>query len=117
MSWLAARLRSFGYAFSGLSFMLRTQGNAQAHLAVTLAAAAFGLWLGIGRSDWLWLILATALVWIAEALNTALEQLCDVVSPDRHEGIGRAKDISAAAVLAAAAAAATIGAMVFFPYF
>lgn len=115
-SFLAARLRSFGYALAGLAFMLRTQGNAQIHLAVTVIVAALGLWLNISRYDWLWLIAAMALVWIAEGLNTALENLCDVVSPNRHDGIRRAKDVAAGAVLVAAIAAAAIGLTVFLPY-
>ena len=114
--WLSARLRSFGYAFAGLGFMLRTQGNAQVHFAATLAAAALGIGLRVGRNDWLWLIAAMALVWIAEALNTALEHLCDVASPGQHDSVRRAKDVAAGAVLIAAIAAAVIGLAVFVPY-
>lgn len=116
MGWLTARVRSFGFAFAGLAHLLKTQGNAQLHLAATLAVAGLGLWLHISRYDWLWLVAAMALVWITEALNTALEEVCDAVSRAHHPGIGRAKDVAAAAVLLAALAAAVIGAAVFLPY-
>jgi diacylglycerol kinase (ATP) len=114
--FLAARFRSFGFALSGLAFMLRTQGNARLHLVATVAVAGLGAWLGLDAGDWLWLVAAVALVWIAEALNTAIEHLCDVVSPERNGDVRRAKDVAAGAVFLAAIAAAAIGALVFWPY-
>ncbi len=54
-------------------------------------------------------------MWIAEAFNTALEALADAVHPERHEGVGRAKDVAAGGVLVAAIAAAVIGAAIFGP--
>jgi diacylglycerol kinase (ATP) len=55
-------------------------------------------------------------VWSAEAFNTALEQLADALHPERHAGIGRAKDVAAGAVLIAAVGAAVIGVLVFVPH-
>lgn len=116
LTWIAARLRSFGFAFAGLAWMVRTQGNARIHALATVIVAIAGLALRVSGNDWLWLIAAMAMVWISEALNTALEQLCDVVSPGRHEAIRRAKDVAAGAVLVAAMAAAAIGLTVLWPY-
>lgn len=116
LTWIAARLRSFGFAFAGLAWMVRTQGNAQIHALATVIVAIAGLALRVSGNDWLWLIAAMAMVWISEALNTALEQLCDVVSPGRREAIRRAKDVAAGAVLVAAMAAAAIGLTVLWPY-
>ena len=59
---------------------------------------------------------AMALVWVAEAMNTAFEHLCDVVSPEFHASVQRSKDIAAAAVLVCAIAAAILGALTFWPY-
>lgn len=112
----AASLKSFPYAWRGLLFLLRSQPNARIHLLATLAVCGAGLGLGIGLGDWLWLVLAVILVWSAEAFNTALEQLADAVHPERHPGIGRAKDVAAAAVLIAALGAAVIGVLVFGPH-
>ncbi len=75
----AARARSFRYAFAGLRFMLRTQHNAWLHAGATMAVCAAGLVLQITAADWRWLVPAIALVWMAEAMNTAFEHLCDVV--------------------------------------
>lgn len=113
---LPARLKSFVYALSGLGFMLRTQHNAWIHLVATMAVITCGLWLRIDGSDWRWIVLAIALVWAAEIVNTAFEHLCDVVQPEFHISVKTAKDVAAAAVLVAAVAAAIIGALVFLPY-
>jgi diacylglycerol kinase (ATP) len=112
----ADRLKSFRYAFTGLGFMLKTQHNAWVHLAITLVVVGAGLWLGISAVDWRWLIVAIALVWVAETTNTAFEFLCDAVVPNFHTSVEKAKDIAAAAVLICAAAAAIIGVLVFWPY-
>jgi len=113
---IVARIKSFGYAFAGLWFMLRTQHNAWVHLAATLAVATAGFALHITAEDWRWLVVAIVMVWIAEALNTAFEHLCDVVSPEFHIAVKRSKDIAAGAVLICAVGAVMIGAMVFWPY-
>ena len=58
---------------------------------------------------------AIALVWVAEAVNTAIEALADVVTSERHPGIARAKDVAAGAVLLAAIASLVVAALVFVP--
>lgn len=112
----AGRLRSVRYAVAGIAYMLRTQHNAWLHAAASLAVVVVGLALGVSAADWRWLIAAMALVWIAEAMNTAFEHLCDVVSPEFHASVQKSKDVAAGAVLLAAIAAAAIGASVLVPY-
>jgi diacylglycerol kinase (ATP) len=113
---LAARLRSFVYAGRGIRTMLRSQHNAWIHAAATLTVAAAGLTLQISRADYCVLILAVVAVWMAEALNTAFEFLCDVASPEFHPLVEKAKDVAAGAVLLAAIGAALVGILVFAPY-
>jgi len=113
---LTARWKSFGYAFEGLWFLLRTQHNAWIHFAATITVCAAGFALHVSASDWRWMIVAMVLVWFAEGVNTALEQLCDLVSPDYNIAIKSAKDVAAGAVLITAIGAALIGVMVFWPY-
>ena len=115
-AYLAARLRSFGYAFQGLRFLLRNEPNARVHLAATVAVLAGGLALGVTPGDWRWLTLAIGLVWSAEAFNTAVEQLGDLAGPGPNDKVKAAKDVAAGAVLVAAIAAAAIGAVTFLPY-
>jgi diacylglycerol kinase (ATP) len=113
---IADRVRSFGYALAGLGYMLRSQHNAWLHLAITILVCLAGWWLGVTAADWRWLIAAIALVWVAETMNTAFEYVCDVVSPEFHGSVARAKDIAAGAVLICAAGAALIGILTFWPY-
>jgi diacylglycerol kinase (ATP) len=111
---LLYHIRSFGYAISGLKALLLGERNMLVHLLATLAVIAMGLWYRLSTERWCLLLFAIAGVWIAEAFNTALERLCNVVSPERHPVIKQVKDISAAAVLLAAIAAVLAGIGVFF---
>ena len=113
---LAELARSFRYAFSGLAELLRSQHNARVHLFASLLVVIVGLSLGVTRIEWCALLLAMMLVWIAEALNTALEFLCNLVSPDFHPLIKKTKDVAAASVLISAAGAVVIGVLIFLPY-
>lgn len=111
-----ARLKSFSYALQGMLQLVRTQPNARLHLLAAVLVCVAGIYFGLGRAEWLWVTVAIVLVWGAEAFNTALEQLADVLHPEQHPGIGRAKDMAAAAVLIAALGAAVIGMVVFMPH-
>lgn len=113
---IQSRFKSFGYAFSGLGLLLKAEHNAWIHLAATLVVIAVSFALGISVSDWRWIIVAIALVWSAEAFNTAIEGLCDIVSPGFDERIRVAKDVAAGGVLVFALAAALIGALTLGPY-
>jgi diacylglycerol kinase (ATP) len=110
------RIRSSKYAFAGLMRMTRCQHNAWIHLAATGAAIALGVFLKLSRYEWCWIVLAIAIVWTAEALNTAFEFLADAASPNFHPTVKDAKDVAAGAVLITAIAAVIIGAIVFWPH-
>jgi diacylglycerol kinase (ATP) len=69
----------------------------------------------MSAGEWRWLFLAMALVWLAEAFNTAIEKLCDRIEPGFDPAIGRIKDVSAGAVLIASFAAALIGVLTLAP--
>lgn len=112
---LQARLKSVTHAGSGLRELVATEANARIHLAASLAALALGLLLGLEAWEWVAIILAATLVWVAEALNSALERLADAVTRDIHPSIRAAKDMAAGAVLLAALAAAMVGLLVMAP--
>lgn len=107
-----ARLSSLGHAWRGLRMLLRSEANARIHLAATLAVLVAGAALGLNAGEWALLAFAIALVWVAEALNTAIEHLANALHPERHPLIGQAKDIAAAGVLLAAVGAVAIAALV-----
>lgn len=102
IQFLSARLRSIGYALKGIALLIRTQPNAQLHLAATLGAIVVGFFLHLKNWEWVAILLCIGLVWAAEALNTALEFLANEVDTNHRPGIGRAKDVAAAGVLIAA---------------
>ncbi|OAN58325.1 diacylglycerol kinase family protein [Sphingomonas sp. TDK1] len=106
---ISARLKSFRYAIRGLRVLVREEHNARVHLAASLCAVAVGAVLRLSSAEWRWLVLAIALVWLAEAFNTAIEDLCDRICPDFDPAIGRIKDLAAGGVLVATLAAAAIG--------
>jgi len=113
---LKARLNSFRYAFKGIADLFRHTPNARIHLFVTCCVLITGFFLGISRIEWCIIILCIALVFAAEAANTAIEYLTDLVSPEYHQLAGKTKDAAAAAVLLAAIGAAIVGIIIFAPY-
>jgi len=102
-------------ACRGIAHVVRTEPHARAHVAAATAVVGLGLWLRLSPMQWSLIWGAIGLVWVAEALNTAIERLCDAVHPEAHPLIGRAKDAAAGAVLLASAAAAAIGLWVLGP--
>ncbi len=109
------RLQAFRYAFEGLGYLLRTQPNARIHAAATAGVVALGLWLHLGALSWALLATAITGVWVAEAGNTALEAVVDLVSPEIRPAAKAAKDTAAAGVLLAAGGAVAIGLLVLGP--
>ena len=109
-------LTRFRHAARGAATLVATQSNARIHLAVTAAVTLVALALDLSASEWCWLIGAAALVWTAEALNTAIEFLGDATSGGIHHPlVGKAKDVAAAGVLLAAMGAALIGVIILLP--
>ena len=111
------RASSFYYAGRGLADLFRTQPNARIHLALAAGAIALGGYCGLSRGEWIAVAGCIAAVLAAEAVNTALEYLTDLVSPNFHPLAGKAKDAAAAAVLVTAIGAAVVGLLIFAPYF
>jgi diacylglycerol kinase len=96
--------------------MIRCQHNAWIHAVATIVVVAAGFIFQLASTEWCWIILAIALVWTAEALNTAFEFLADVSSPGFHPTVRDAKDVAAGAVLVTAVASAVIGGLIFLPH-
>jgi diacylglycerol kinase (ATP) len=113
-SW-KMRLKSFSYAFKGIGFMFRTQHNSWFQAGFAVMAVFLGFYLKISRLEWLFIILCIGLVFMAEMLNTAIETLVDLVSPEKNEKAGRIKDLAAGSVLVIAFMAFVIGVIIFLP--
>ncbi|MBB3047393.1 diacylglycerol kinase (ATP) [Litorivivens lipolytica] len=110
-----ARLRSFVFAWQGLMTLLREQHNARIHLLALVGVVGLSIWLGLSAQEWALVLLASALVMGFEALNSAVEYLCDRVEPQHDPLIRKAKDVAAAAVLIAALVAAIIALIIYLP--
>jgi diacylglycerol kinase len=110
-----SRLAAFSHAFAGWWYVIRTQRNAWIHTLASLTVVALGLWLELERLAWAILFLAIGLVWLAEFLNTALEAVVDLASPEHHPLARVGKDVGAAAVLIAAVTSLLVGLLVLGP--
>ena len=113
--WLLGLARSFGWAFAGVWHMLRHQRNAQIHSLITILVLVFGVVLRVSAGEWVALVLAIALVLALEAINTALEAVVDLASPQIHPLAKQSKDTAAGAVLIGAIGAAIAGCIIFLP--
>ena len=108
-------LCAFRCAARGIAYAFATQRNLKIQLACALAAVAAGLALGISRAEWLAIVAAITIVAASEVVNTAVESVTDLASPDWHPLARAAKDAGAGAVLLASIGAAVIGLIVFAP--
>lgn len=111
----SSRLASFRHAFAGWWYVLRTQRNAWIHAIISTAVFVVGVWLELDRRDWAIILLTMVAVWMGEFINTALEAVVDLASPDIHPLAKVGKDVGAAAVLIAALAAVLIGLLILGP--
>lgn len=107
---------AFRCAASGIAYAFRSQRNLKIQAAAALLAVAAGLALGIGRADWLAIVLCIIVVAVAEVLNTAIESAVDLASPEWHALARAAKDAAAGAVLLASVGSVVVGLIVFVPY-
>lgn len=113
--FIRSRLKSFRNAFIGWWHVIRSQQNAWIHALATIAVVLMASWLQLGTRDWAVLILTIAMVWTSEFLNTALEIVVDLASPDLHPLAKVGKDVGAASVLIAAGSAVIVGVLIMGP--
>lgn len=108
-------MRSFGYAFEGLATIFRLTPNFWIHVCAAILALVLSVLLRLPPGEIAVVVVAIGVVLIAEAFNTALETMCDLVSPTYHPLVKRVKDVAAAAVLLAAIVAVGVAALLFVP--
>jgi diacylglycerol kinase (ATP) len=113
---IAGRIKSFRHAIDGIVLMLRSQHNAWLHAIASVSVLLFGIYCHLSATEFCWLVIAIMAVWTAEALNTALEFLADVASPEFHPLAKKAKDVAAGAVLISAAGSVVIALLIFGPH-
>ncbi len=112
-SCITKRLRSFIFAFKGIGTVLQTQPNFRIHLAIATIVLITGILIQLTMTEWCIIVVAISLVLSLEMINTALEFLVDLVSPQYAEKAGKVKDLAAGAVLISAIGAAIVGILIF----
>ena len=112
---LSKRLKSFSYAFNGLRILLSEEHNSLIHLVASVIAVLAGVILHISLYEWIAVCFAIGFVFAMELVNTAFENLSDLVSPQQNTSIKVVKDVAAAAVFMAALSALIVGMIVFVP--
>jgi len=105
-----------GYAIEGVLHAAKTQRHLRYHFYAAILVLLVVFILGVTRTEFLIISLAVILVLLAEMLNTAVEATVDLLSPERAEKAGIAKDVAAGAVLITSFGAAVMGAIVLYPY-
>ena len=112
---IESRMNSFSNAFQGIQSMIKMEVNAKIHLAFTVFALVLGYLLHISSTEFIFMIIVMAMVWMAELVNTAIEKSMDIISTDFHPQIKLVKDLSAGAVLVCSLAAIVTGCIIFIP--
>ncbi len=112
---LSKMLRSFRYAGAGFTKLIRSENNFQFHTLAALLVITAGVFSHLKAWEWLVISGCIAAVFTAEAFNTAIEKLCDLISKERKSEIGDIKDIAAAGVLLTALASFVAALVIFIP--
>jgi diacylglycerol kinase len=108
-------VRAFRFAFEGLAYAWRSQPHLRVHAAIGSLAVVVGAGLGLNPAEWAVLLLTITAVLVLEMLNTVVEAVVDLASPERHPLAKIAKDVAAGAVLVAALGSLLVGAALFLP--
>ncbi len=111
------RLGSFKHALNGLKILILEEHNSRIHVFATGIVIALGFILNVSSFEWMILVLCFCLVIALEIINSAIENLCDIVSDDFHPRIKKIKDLSASAVLISAISSIIVGLIIFIPKF
>jgi diacylglycerol kinase (ATP) len=116
INFFSSRFRSFGYAIKGLKEFFSTQLNAWIEIAASLVVIIAGIYFDISANEWLAVIYCIGLVFTAEIINTSIEYLCNLVSPDFNPLVGKVKDLASAAVLVASIISLIVAVVIFWKY-
>jgi len=112
---LLKRLHSFKYAINGLKILIQEEHNSRVHIFVAFITICCGFYFKISNLEWISLVFAIILVITVEIINSSIENICDFISPHKHDAIKKVKDLAAASVLITVIGAVIIGLIIFIP--
>lgn len=113
---LKQMFKIIGIAFDGIIDLIKSENNAKIHLISTIVVIIVGFKLQFLAIEWLWISLAIAGVWVAELINTSIEKLTDLISPEINPIAKKVKDYAAGAVLVMAIWAIFVFCLISFPH-
>jgi len=108
-------VHSFKYALDGLKYAFKYEQNMLVHILATFVVVSCGLMLKISLAEWLIVILAIGLVIATELINTSIEAIVDLTSPEINPLAKIAKDTAAAAVMVFAITSVIVAIIIFMP--
>ncbi len=112
---LKKRSKSALYALNGLRVLFLEEHNSRIHIAIVIVVVTGGFLLKISNTEWLVICILIALVFSLEIINSAIENICDYISPQWSEVIKKVKDLAAAAVFVSSVISVICGAIIFLP--
>ncbi len=115
MSLASKLISSFKNAINGIWTIIKSERNVRIHLLATVFVIGAAYYINVSKLEWLALIICCGTVIAAEAFNSAIENLCDVVTLEKNAGIKIVKDIAAGAVLIIVFMSIVIGFIIFLP--
>lgn len=113
--FLRGRIRSLKFAFKGLWILVSTEDSIKTQLFFALIATVLGFYFEITAMEWAVQFLSIGIVLVAEAANSAIEEVADFIHPEFHIKIGLIKDIAAGAPTFAALISLIVAGIIYIP--
>ena len=113
--FLRGRIRSLKFALKGMWILMTTEDSIKAQLLFAFIATLLGFYFEISSTEWAIQVIIIGLVLVAEAANTAIEEVADFIHPEFHEKIGLIKDIAAGAPSFAAFISLIVAGIIYVP--
>jgi diacylglycerol kinase len=109
------RIIAFTHAIQGLKTFFTETFHAKIHLLAALTATILGFWLNLSALEWISILICITMVFVTEAINSAIEYTVDLKTDEQHPLAKKAKDVAAAAVIIAAIFSVIIAVIIFYP--
>ncbi len=114
-SFFKHQFKSFGHGFEGIAYNIKTQTHFRFHMVAAVAVIIMAIAYSVSLFEWIIIIILIAMIMAAEAMNTAIEETCNLLHPELHPHARMAKHCAAGSVLILSIGAAIIAAIIFLP--
>ncbi|HAX73439.1 MAG TPA: UDP kinase [Firmicutes bacterium] len=113
---IQALFKSFKYALDGILTAFKIGRNIKVQCCIAIMVVLAGVHYKVSALQWIVLFMMICQVLVLEMVNTSIERVVDLASPQHHPYAKIAKDVAAGAVLFACFIAVLIGIIIFVPY-